>query len=104
MNMLTRNTIEVETFKDMSFAGMKLPMITVYDKPDDFPYQFVARLWDLKQPTPYAALRFTFKEIKEIMPDSSFLVGRRPEDDPNIVGTWIVRYVDRHMRTPQWRI
>lgn len=83
-------SIEVETFKGMSFEGMLLPMIAVYDSPLDMPYKFVARLLDLNHPTSYCVIRDSLKEIKEILPESSFLMGRSPQDEPHIVGTWIV--------------
>jgi hypothetical protein len=39
------------------FQGMRMPIITVYYSPLDFPGMYVARLFDIEKPTKYYALR-----------------------------------------------
>ncbi len=67
----------------------KLPLITVYRHPEDYPEQFVARVWDLNRPTNLIALADTLEELREAIPEGMYNIGRQPQDDPCIVEVWI---------------
>lgn len=67
----------------------KLPMITVYKHPEDYPEQYVARVWDVNKPTHIIALADTLEELREAIPEGMYNLGRRPQDDPCIVEVWI---------------
>lgn len=67
----------------------KLPMITVYEKPADYPNQYVARVWDVNRPTRLIALADTLEEIREAIPQEMYNIKRQPQDDPCIVEVWI---------------
>jgi len=67
----------------------KLPMITVYEKPADYPNQYVARVWDVNRPTRLIALADTLEEIREAIPREMCNIKRQPQDDPCIVEVWI---------------
>lgn len=67
-----------------------LPLVTVYYNTSDFPGKYLARLWDMDKPTPYAVVRDTLDLIRLSIP-TSFMsnLGRQPLDDPNIVEVWL---------------
>lgn len=66
------------------------PIWTVYENPTDFPGKFVARLWDLDQPTDQIKVADTLREIRaELMPLGLHRLERQPEDDPHILETWL---------------
>lgn len=67
----------------------KLPMITVYKHPEDYPEQYVARVWDANRPTHLIALADTLDELRETIPQGMYNLGRQPQDDPCIVEVWI---------------
>ncbi len=67
----------------------KLPMITVYKHPKDYPEQYVARVWDANRPTNLIALADTLDELREAIPQGMYNLGRQPQDDPCIVEVWI---------------
>lgn len=67
-----------------------MPMIAVYDSPEDFPGRAVARLYDVDRPTETIMVRPTVKEIqKEIRENSGMMFFRRgAEDVRSLVGVW----------------
>lgn len=67
----------------------KLPMITVYKHPEDYPEQYVARVWDVNKPTHLIALADTLEELREAIPEGMCNLGRQQQDDPCIVEVWI---------------
>ena len=36
----------VESLQQVDFSELDLPLVTIYEKPLDFPDDFVARVWD----------------------------------------------------------
>lgn len=67
---------------------VRIPMIVVYEKPKDYPTQFVARLWNGNKPTRYAILKNSIDDIRAAIPPMH-RIGRHPGDDPVIQETWI---------------
>lgn len=67
-----------------------IPIITVYHDPADYPGKFVARVWDVNQPTSLAAIADTYEELLQAIPTNQ-MVRMAPDarDDPTIVETWI---------------
>lgn len=51
----------------MDFSDLKCPLITIYEKPLDFPNAFVARVWDGAGPraTNTIIMRFSLEECRE---------------------------------------
>lgn len=84
-----RNKI-VNSVKEMDFGGMRLPIIAVYDSPEDFPGWAVARLYDTDRPTETVMIRPTVKEIqKEIRENTGMVFFQRgTEDVRSLVGVW----------------
>lgn len=68
----------------------KVPIITIYTSPEDYPDKFVARLWDLDKPTPYIAVADTMDAARAAVPTEVMIPFQRdPRDDACITETWI---------------
>lgn len=67
----------------------RMPLITVYNSPTDYPGKFVARLWDIDKPTAFVATADTLDELRDSIPDAMHRLDRRQDDDPCIVEVWI---------------
>lgn len=82
-----------ESLRQVDFSGLEFPLITIYEKPLDFPDDFVARVWDGKGPKPTNTMikRFTLQEIREDIRAAGFETKfiRADDDDPHIVETWM---------------
>lgn len=83
----------VESMSQVDFSGLKLPLITIYEKPLDFPNAFVARVWDGEGPkaTNTIIMRFSLEECREDIQAAGFTVKfpRAEGDEPHIVETWM---------------
>lgn len=79
----------LDTFHDFDFTPYRLPIITVYRGPLDFPDQYAARLFDLQSPTPFVVVKASLEEIQDAIPARFFRMNRQAPDDPVIVEVWI---------------
>ena len=83
----------VESLCQVDFSELNFPMATIYEKPLDFPNEFVARVWDGKgaKPTNIIIKRATVQEIREDIRAAGFttVFVRTEDDDTNIVEIWI---------------
>ena len=67
-----------------------IPIITVYAHPADYPDKFVARVWDVNQPTSLAAIADTYEELLQAIPTNQMTrMEPSPKDDPVIRETRI---------------
>lgn len=72
-----------------------LPMWTIYDKPTDYPDEFVARMHVAGEVTGAvigegAVIRAkTLNEVREKLPPGLHCLGRESADEAQIVETWI---------------
>lgn len=82
-------SVHIQSFNEISFGAFKLPIITVYSSPLDYPNMFVARLYDLDQWTPYVMVRSSLDVIREAIPAQFHRMDRNPDDDPAILEVWI---------------
>lgn len=63
-----------------------IPIITVYNRPDDYPDKFVARVWDVNRPTNLVAVAETHEQLLEAIPIHQMTrMGGGQDDDPVIV-------------------
>ena len=77
--------------------GAVMRLWTVYDKPSDFPDEFVARAYEIGrgvvQPTMEHVTGKTLEDVRAAVqrrdPNVSFPLPRQAGDDPAIVETWI---------------
>jgi len=64
-------------------------MWTVYSSPQDFPGQWVARLFYNDQRTQSVLIANTYEALLEQLPPGLFRLERDPSDQSHIVETWI---------------
>lgn len=86
---MIKETEVIATFHDYDFSPYRLPMIVIYDRPIDCPTKFVARLFDLETPTPYAAIANTLDDVRKQLPMRFTRLDAFESDDPVIVEVWI---------------
>lgn len=79
----------VETFSRSELQQTTLPMVCVYERPDDYPDVFVARLWDGRRPTNMVAMGQTLAEVRRARPFEMVTIPRISEDNNEIVEMWI---------------
>lgn len=82
-------TIIVESFANVDFSKLFMPVIVVYENPKDYPGRFVARLFDLDKPTRVAVVKETLDEVRKAIPRSMVSIVRSKFDDPAIFEIWI---------------
>jgi len=73
----------------VDYSEMKLPIITMYRHPSDWPDKFIARLWDLNKPTNLFMIADTYQELIDKLPFHMHRVPRRKDDDPVIIESWL---------------
>lgn len=82
--------ISVTKFTIALLQSFEVPLITVFHKPMDYPtINYVARLYDLNQPTMYVGFADTLKEIRAMIPGGMMRFQRDPKDAKSVVETWI---------------
>jgi len=67
----------------------KLAIWVVYQNPRDRPGKCIARKWLNDQPTDEVLVAATLDELRAMLPPGLTRLGRRMEDDPVIVETWL---------------
>lgn len=80
----------IDTFKNVVFVGFKYPIITIYFNTSDYPNKYVARLFDLHNPQPYAVIGTDLESIRKCIPNGFTLIPRHPKDEKTIVEAWIM--------------
>ena len=81
--------MRLESFEPNILSNYKLPLITIYKSPNDFPGQYVARLFDLTNATPYHVVAQSYELIKDTIPSHMVRLERNPGDYPVIVEVWV---------------
>lgn len=66
-----------------------LPIWVIYHSPIDVPERFVARKWQLDQPTSEMLQSKTLDELRGKLPAGLVRLPRDPSDDAKIVESWI---------------
>lgn len=82
-------TVVIESFSSLRMLFMVMPVITIYERPKDFPRKYVARLFNLAKPTEFVVVKDTLQEIRKEIPENMVRLPRHAEDDPVILETWI---------------
>ncbi len=65
---------------------------TVYDKPTDYPTQFIARRWlATLPPTPTSEVLVAndLNSVRKLLPPGLYCIPASPHDGPYIIETWI---------------
>jgi hypothetical protein len=74
--------------------GEVLEMYVIYKKPLDYRQGFVVRKWEVgaqpsPRPTDWFGLGSTIEEVRVMIPGWCVKIERDPNDEPQIVETWI---------------
>lgn len=69
--------------------GNALKVITVYNKPDDFPTGYIARLFDGMEPTEKTVTGETLESIRGKIPNGYIRIHRDKKDAKSLVESWI---------------
>lgn len=62
---------------------------TVYEKPKDYPNDFVVRIFNFDKPTNVVHTAKTLEEVRRFIPEGLYRLERLPQDDPCIVEVWL---------------
>lgn len=68
----------------------QVPIIAIYKHPKDYPDKYVARVFDIDQPTFLAVTADTLEEIRGCIPEGMRRVPRSELDAKEIVESWIM--------------
>jgi hypothetical protein len=78
---------------DTGMASGVLIIWTIYENPKDYPGLFIARPFALARgnprPSPFHLEGTSLSELREQLPHSLVQLGRREEDEPQIVEVWL---------------
>ena len=86
----------LKSINELDMSDMKLPMITLYDKPLDYPEHFVARVWEcappegMKGPLPTnAVILYPSREAAEKDLSCFTRLERSMDDDERIIAAYL---------------
>lgn len=86
-------TKQVESFKQVDFSDIKMPVIVIYKNTSDYSGKYIARAWDVAIPAPTNCIqiRDTLEELRKDIRAAGFYLRlmREAEDDPAIVESWM---------------
>lgn len=68
---------------------VSLWLYVIYNSPDDYPGEYVARAWLLDHPTSYMVRGTTLEDVRRQLPYGLTRIARDETDDPCIVETWL---------------
>lgn len=83
-----RENMRIEDFNNI-IKVIKCPIIVVYKNPLDFPNKFVARLFNMLEPTKYMTIADNLLEIRNTIPSYLYKMGRQEDDDIAIYETYV---------------
>lgn len=72
-----------------------LSMWVIYEKPRDFPCDFVARRWDMRRSdkdfhaTQECHVKPTLEAVRAMLPQDLYRIERSAGDEPHIVEVWM---------------
>ncbi|WP_026585303.1 hypothetical protein [Bacillus sp. J33] len=79
----------ISSFSEINLQEYRMPIICIFSSPKDYQGMFVARVFDVDQPTDYILMRTNLEAIRKEIPNGFSLVPRSETDDPRVVETWI---------------
>lgn len=80
----------VKTFGDvLNSYGIRMPIITVYEHPTDYPTKYVARLFNLETHTPFVVVSDTLDEVRKAIPARFIKFPPDQCDDSHIIEVYI---------------
>jgi hypothetical protein len=89
--MKKKDSIIIGSFLDFPVRQLcTVPIIVIYKSPADYPGQYVARLWDVRnRPTRYAMIKDSLEDVRKGIPVTMIRLSPSEKDDPVIIETWL---------------
>lgn len=83
--------VRVNSISEVDTSELKLPLIAVYAHPEDYPGNYVARVYDVDVPTNTVIVKESLEEIEADIQENTgkVFLKRRKEDVPALVGVWV---------------
>ncbi|NQD66609.1 hypothetical protein HP456_11830 [Bacillus haikouensis] len=79
----------MNTFNEMTFSDLKLPIICIYWSPEDYKGMYVARVFDVEKPTHCILMRPTLEAVRSEIPEKFSRLSNSAQEELRIVETWI---------------
>ena len=81
----------VNSISEVDMSGLFMPLIAVYEHPEDYPDKYVARVFDVDRPTDTVVIKDSLLEIQRDIGEntSRIFAPRGAEDVRSLVGVWI---------------
>lgn len=81
----------LESASEIEFKGIRMPIIAVYRSPQDYPEKYVARVFDMSEPTDLVIVKEDFIELQRDIEQHTDMIwlSRTPKDVIELIGTWI---------------
>lgn len=79
----------LNNFDNVDFTQIKVPIITVYDHPADYPKMLVARIWDMNKPTNVIVMNENINILRALIPKNMTMFQPAQKDDPCIKEIWL---------------
>ena len=82
----------IQSFSEVNLTEWRFPVIAIYDRPLDFPHQYVARIFESDKPTNIILLGDSLSKIREDIKFNLPQMVRLPRtgnDVGSLVETWI---------------
>lgn len=86
---MSKRDIIIPKFDSTILRKARLPMLTVYNRPSDYPDKFIVRMWDASESTRYITISASLEEARKSIPPSMVCLNRMEKDDPCIEEVWI---------------
>ena len=84
----------LQSFKQADITEMKVAIITIYNKPADYPNSVVARLFNLNQPTDLLIVKDSIEDARADILNTygadAIYFGRQKEDEEHIVEFYLI--------------
>lgn len=80
---------QVQTFEQVDFRLMKMPVIAVFYNTSDYKGKYIARLFDIENPMNIIVLKNTLEEIRAAIPKQFIRTSRLEEDHETVVEVWL---------------
>ena len=80
-----------DSISEVDMRGLFMPVIAVYEHPEDFPDKYVARVFDVGQPTDTVVIKDSLLDIQRDIGENTcrIFVPRGAEDVRSPVGVWV---------------
>lgn len=78
----------ITNFNEVDISLMKMPFIVIYDYPKDYSESYVARLFDVNQPTNIVIVSKDLETLRKKIPKGMVKFNREKEDDEKILESY----------------